>query len=48
MKDPGSVQTKVNKLITGGKDTLQVITDFDRTLTKYHIDGVPSYTTFSM
>lgn len=48
MRDPDLVQTKLNKLITGGKDALQVITDFDRTLTKYHVDGIPSYTTFTI
>lgn len=39
--DPGKVQEKLSKLITGGLDQLQFIVDFDYTLTRAHSDGVP-------
>ncbi|XP_046444083.1 cytosolic 5'-nucleotidase 3-like [Daphnia pulex] len=40
VKDWQNVGDKINKLIAGTHDKLQVIADFDFTLTKFHVDGV--------
>ncbi|KAL1116314.1 hypothetical protein AAG570_005809 [Ranatra chinensis] len=39
MKDRAVVEEKLRRMIAGGKEKLQIITDFDRTLSKYHHNG---------
>lgn len=39
MKNKAEVYRKIEKLVEGGFDKLQIITDFDRTLSKYHHNG---------
>uniref|UniRef100_A0A336LZD2 5'-nucleotidase n=2 Tax=Culicoides sonorensis TaxID=179676 RepID=A0A336LZD2_CULSO len=49
MKDPVKVQYMLNDLINGGIDKLQVVTDFDYTLTKQRMDnGELVLTSFGM
>lgn len=40
MKDKNDVYRKIRKIIESGKEKLQIITDFDRTLSKHHHNGV--------
>lgn len=37
---------KINKLISGGQDKLQIVTDFDHTLTRHKMDGKLVLTSF--
>lgn len=46
MKNPHEVKEKINKIISGGKNKLQIIFDFDRTLTKHHENGVLTKSSF--
>ncbi|KAK9508528.1 hypothetical protein O3M35_006067 [Rhynocoris fuscipes] len=39
MKDKDDVLNKIQRLITDGKHKLQIITDFDRTISKHHHNG---------
>lgn len=39
IKHPKSVLTLLNKVVLGGSKSLQVIADFDHTITKQHING---------
>uniref|UniRef100_A0A0K8SWY5 5'-nucleotidase n=1 Tax=Lygus hesperus TaxID=30085 RepID=A0A0K8SWY5_LYGHE len=39
MKDKDAVYQKIHKMVKDGKEKLQIITDFDRTLSKYHHNG---------
>lgn len=39
MRDKNEVYRKLKSMIESGKDKLQVITDFDRTLSKFHHNG---------
>ncbi|KAI8440533.1 hypothetical protein MSG28_001781 [Choristoneura fumiferana] len=39
---------KINKLISGGHDKLQIVTDFDHTLTRHKMDGKSVLTSFGM
>lgn len=39
IKHPGNVATLLNKLVSAGIKALQVIADFDHTITKQHING---------
>ncbi|XP_071822991.1 cytosolic 5'-nucleotidase 3-like [Apostichopus japonicus] len=44
MKHPEQVEEKISKLISGGKDKLQVVSDFDKTMSRHRYNGnrVPS------
>ncbi|XP_014257103.1 7-methylguanosine phosphate-specific 5'-nucleotidase-like isoform X2 [Cimex lectularius] len=44
MKDKNLVIEKIQNIINGGVEKLQIITDFDRTLSKHHHNGVLSMT----
>lgn len=46
IKNPEVVLEKLNKLISDGRDHLQIIADYDRTLTKYHVNGEPTLSSF--
>lgn len=46
MKNPHEVKEKINNIISGGKNKLQIIFDFDRTLTKHHENGVLTKSSF--
>ncbi|PSN52497.1 hypothetical protein C0J52_11214 [Blattella germanica] len=48
MRDKDKVEQMVNQLIEGGREKLQLISDFDRTLTKQHMDGKPTLSSFCM
>ncbi|XP_046396998.1 7-methylguanosine phosphate-specific 5'-nucleotidase [Ischnura elegans] len=48
MKDRDMVESLINTLIDGGKDMLQVITDFDMTLTKQHENGKRCLSSFGI
>ncbi|XP_021962943.1 cytosolic 5'-nucleotidase 3 [Folsomia candida] len=39
IKDESAVNEKIHSIISHGAPALQVITDFDATLTRYHLDG---------
>lgn len=45
MKDPEHVEELVCRLIKGGSKQLQVITDFDHTITRFHLNGKPCSST---
>lgn len=40
IRDPEKVEQIIRNIVNGGKDKLQVVADFDRTLTKFHKNGV--------
>ncbi|XP_014223977.1 7-methylguanosine phosphate-specific 5'-nucleotidase-like [Trichogramma pretiosum] len=46
LKDEATVFEKINKIITDGPERLQVITDFDFTITKQHEEGQPMHSSF--
>lgn len=46
MKNPHEVKEKINNIIGGGKNKIQIIFDFDRTLTKHHENGVLTKSSF--
>ncbi|KAJ9588141.1 hypothetical protein L9F63_018499 [Diploptera punctata] len=46
MRDRDRVEQMINRLAEGGKEKLQMISDFDRTLTKQHMDGKPMLSSF--
>ncbi|GLV37298.1 cytosolic 5'-nucleotidase IIIB [Carabus blaptoides fortunei] len=48
IKNKDEVINKINLLITGGKDSLQVVSDYDMTLTKQHENGKQHVTSFGM
>ncbi|BET01572.1 Pyrimidine 5'-nucleotidase (UMHypothetical protein-1) [Nesidiocoris tenuis] len=51
MKNKDEVYAKIKKIIEGTKDKLQIITDFDRTVSKHHHNGkttLSSYAVFSL
>ncbi|XP_071447519.1 7-methylguanosine phosphate-specific 5'-nucleotidase [Hetaerina americana] len=48
MKNSEKVKSIINKLIVGGKDMLQVISDFDYTLTKQHENGKRCLSSFGI
>lgn len=49
IKDPQRVERIINDIISGGKNELQVVTDFDFTLTKQITDdGKPVLSSFGM
>ena len=41
MSNPQEFNQKLQRIIDGGKEKLHIIADFDRTLTKAFIDGIP-------
>uniref|UniRef100_A0A1B6MFL6 5'-nucleotidase n=1 Tax=Graphocephala atropunctata TaxID=36148 RepID=A0A1B6MFL6_9HEMI len=48
LKDPKNVIEKINCIIQGGSKKLQVIFDFDRTLTKHHENGVVALSSYEL
>lgn len=44
--DRSHVEGVINSLVIGGSEKLQIISDFDRTLTKQHVDGKPTLSSF--
>ncbi|XP_012279752.1 7-methylguanosine phosphate-specific 5'-nucleotidase [Orussus abietinus] len=48
MKDEAQVLRTINRMIEAGSDKLQVITDFDLTCTKQHVNGKPVLTSFGI
>ncbi|PNF29815.1 7-methylguanosine phosphate-specific 5'-nucleotidase [Cryptotermes secundus] len=46
IRDRSRVEDMVNSLVRGGKEKLQMISDFDRTLTKQHVNGKPTLSSF--
>lgn len=45
--DRENFEIKKRKIISNGKDTLQIISDFDKTLTKFQVEGGKLNTSFS-
>lgn len=48
IKDKNRVEELVNRLVRDGKDKLQVILDFDQTMTKQHVNGNRCLTSFGI
>ncbi|EZA50393.1 hypothetical protein DMN91_004444 [Ooceraea biroi] len=48
MKDEVAVLKTINAILQGGRNNLQIVTDFDLTLTKQHIDGKHVLSSFGM
>jgi 5'-nucleotidase len=48
MKDPESVAKKLDALVDGGMERLQVIADFDMTLSRYHLNGTRCLTSYGV
>ncbi|XP_066996917.2 7-methylguanosine phosphate-specific 5'-nucleotidase [Anabrus simplex] len=48
IRDRDRVESIINLLVEGGKDKLQVISDFDQTLTKQHCNGKRSMSSFGI
>lgn len=48
IKDKDAVLRKINNIIRGGTQKLQVVTDFDLTLTKQHVDGKNHLSSFGI
>ncbi|XP_058796620.1 7-methylguanosine phosphate-specific 5'-nucleotidase-like [Phymastichus coffea] len=48
IKDEAGVLQKINKIALDGASKLQVVTDFDLTLTKQHEDGAPILSSFGI
>lgn len=46
IKNPDRLNEILNDMIKGGVDQLQVVSDFDRTITKQHENGVPHLSSF--
>lgn len=46
IKDKESLLKNINKIIAEGHKKLQILTDFDHTLTRHDVDGVPVLTSF--
>lgn len=46
IKDKAKVNDIINELVKGGSNKLQVILDFDRTITKQHVNGAKQYSSF--
>lgn len=40
------VEEMINRLVVGGREKLQMISDFDRTITKQHVNGKPTMSSF--
>lgn len=48
MKNKDEVYAKIKKIIEGTKDKLQIITDFDRTVSKHHHNGKTTLSSYGM
>jgi 5'-nucleotidase len=48
MRDPDDVQRKLSRMATDGADKLQVISDFDMTLSKFWVNGERGMTTHAI
>ncbi|KAF7279377.1 hypothetical protein GWI33_007320 [Rhynchophorus ferrugineus] len=48
IKNPDRLNEILNDMIKGGVDQLQVVSDFDRTITKQHENGVPHLSSFAI
>jgi len=48
IRDEATVLQKINKIIKDGANKLQLVTDFDLTLTKQHENGVPILSSFGI
>lgn len=48
IKDENALLKTINTILQGGTDNLQVVTDFDLTLTKQHINGSHTLSSFGM
>ncbi|GJQ84706.1 hypothetical protein Trydic_g21113 [Trypoxylus dichotomus] len=48
IKDKTKVNEIINELVKGGTNKLQVILDFDRTITKQHVNGARQYSSFGI
>lgn len=48
MKDENVVIQKINKIIQDGSEKLQIVTDFDLTITKQHVDGRKSLASYGV
>ncbi|XP_030767267.1 7-methylguanosine phosphate-specific 5'-nucleotidase isoform X2 [Sitophilus oryzae] len=48
IKNPDRVNDILSNMIKGGVSKVQIVSDFDRTITKQHQDGVPHLSTFAM
>lgn len=48
IKDRVKLNALLNKIIDGGVDNLQIVFDFDRTLTKQHEDGKEFFSSFGI
>lgn len=46
MKDKELVISKIKKIKEGGSSKLQIITDFDRTVSKHHDNGKPTLSSY--
>uniref|UniRef100_A0A6P7FBL4 5'-nucleotidase n=2 Tax=Diabrotica virgifera virgifera TaxID=50390 RepID=A0A6P7FBL4_DIAVI len=48
IKDPDEINRKIGKLIEGGYTKLQVISDYDKTITKQHVNGKTQFHAFDL
>ncbi|XP_032453943.1 7-methylguanosine phosphate-specific 5'-nucleotidase-like [Nasonia vitripennis] len=48
MKDEATVLQKINKIVREGANRLQIVSDFDLTLTKQHENGAPMLSSFGI
>ncbi|KRT82170.1 hypothetical protein AMK59_4271, partial [Oryctes borbonicus] len=48
MKDKTKVNEIINELVKGGANKLQVVLDFDKTITKQHVNGTKQYSSFGI
>jgi 5'-nucleotidase len=48
MKDPADVRRKVQSIVEGGLSNLQIIADFDYTMSRFHKDGKQALNCFSV
>lgn len=46
IKNPDNVNKIIENFIIGGYDKLQVVSDFDKTITKQHENGKPHLSSF--
>lgn len=47
-KDIIALKDKIRKFVEGGSSSIQIITDFDRTLTKAFVDGQPAHASYGV
>lgn len=46
IKDKKKVNEIINELVQAGINKLQIVLDFDKTVTKQHVNGVKQYSSF--